>query len=191
MKVDAIVQCTLGDAARTSREAENFGFDRVLHAEVAHDPFLPLVLSVPATKRITLGTGIAVAFARSPMTLAVTAADIHRFSRGRFVLGLGSQIKPHITRRFSMPWSSPAARMREFVLALRAIWTAWEYGTPLDFQGEFYQHTLMTPMFDQGPSEFGWPEVYVAGVGPAMTAVAGELADGVHVPRIHHARLPA
>ncbi|KPM50929.1 F420-dependent oxidoreductase [Frankia sp. R43] len=178
MKVDAITQCDLADAARTALRAEECGFDRMISAEVAHDPFLPMTLAAAATTRISLGTGIAVAFARSPMTVAVTAADLHRQSHGRFVLGLGSQIRPHIVRRFSMPWSSPAARMREYVQALRAIWASWQTGGPLRFEGEFYQHTLMTPMFNHGPSEHGDPEIYLAGVGPAMTAVAGEVADG-------------
>jgi probable F420-dependent oxidoreductase len=176
--VDAIAQRDLADAADVAQRAETYGFDRMIYAEVAHDPFLPLTLAAAATSDITLGTGIAVAFARSPMTVAVIAADLHRQSRGRFALGLGSQIRPHIVRRFSMPWSSPAARMREYVHALRAIWASWQEGTPLRFEGEFYQHTLMTPMFSHGPSEYGVPEICLAGVGPAMTAVAGEVADG-------------
>jgi probable F420-dependent oxidoreductase len=126
-----------------------------------------------------LTTGIAVAFARNPMTVAVSASDLHRLSGGRFVLGLGSQIKPRITRRFSMPWSEPAARMREFIAAVRAIWQAWEQESSLDFRGDFYQHTLMTPMFAHGPSPWGWPKIQVAAVGPVMTAVVGEVADGM------------
>jgi probable F420-dependent oxidoreductase len=113
------------------------------------------------------------------MNAAVIANDINRLSNGRFILGLGSQIKPHITKRFSMPWSDPAARMREFVLAIRAIWESWNEGTTLAFRGDYYRHTLMTPMFDQGPSECGNPRVFVAAVGPGMTAVAGEVADGL------------
>jgi probable F420-dependent oxidoreductase len=158
---------------------EDAGYDGAFSVEIAHDPFLPLALAAKATERITLGTSIAVAFARNPMTLAVTAADLHRLSHGRLILGLGSQIKPHITKRFSMPWSSPAARMRELILAMRAIWATWNDGAPLRFRGEFYRHTLMTPMFDQGPSPFGDPPVFLAAVGPAMTAVAGEVADGL------------
>ncbi|MBL7500543.1 TIGR03617 family F420-dependent LLM class oxidoreductase [Frankia sp. CNm7] len=178
MKIDAIVQCDLTNAVDVARRAEAAGFDGMLHAEVAHDPFLPLTHAAAATKRITLGTGIAVAFARSPMTVAVTAADLHRQSEGRFVLGLGSQIRAHITRRFSMPWSSPAPRMREYVAALRAIWDSWQNDSPLTFEGDFYQHTLMTPMFNHGPSPHGAPKIFLAGVGPVMTTVAGEVADG-------------
>jgi probable F420-dependent oxidoreductase len=126
-----------------------------------------------------LGTSIAVAFARSPMTVAATAWDLQALTGGRFVLGLGSQVRAHIERRFSMPWSHPAARMREFVLALRAIWTSWQDTQPLDFRGEFYTHTLMTPNFDPGPLASGPPRVFVAAVGEAMTATAAQVGDGL------------
>jgi probable F420-dependent oxidoreductase len=179
MKIDTISNGPLADAAPAAAAAEAAGYDGVIWPEIAHDPFLPVALGATGTERIELTTGIAVAFARNPMSVAVTANDLHRLSGGRFVLGLGSQIKPHITRRFSMPWSQPAARMREFVLALRAIWGSWQDGTPLRFEGDFYTHTLMTPMFDQGPSEHGTPKVFVAAVGPGMTRVAGEVADGL------------
>lgn len=179
MKTDAIIHGNLADAAAAIRQAEDAGFDGVVAVEISHDPFLPLTLGATATERVDLITGIAVAFARNPMNAAVIANDINRLSNGRFILGLGSQIKPHITKRFSMPWSDPAARMREFVLAIRAIWESWNEGTPLAFRGDYYRHTLMTPMFDQGPSECGDPRIFVAAVGPAMTAVAGEVADGL------------
>src|SRR4051794_34211154 len=113
------------------------------------------------------------------MTTAVTANDLQAFSNGRFILGLGSQIKPHITKRFSMPWSHPAARMREFVLAMRAIWACWNDGAKLDFRGDFYTHTLMTPFFNPGPSPYGVPKVFLAAVGERMTEVAGEVCDGI------------
>jgi probable F420-dependent oxidoreductase len=119
-----------------------------------------------------------VAFARNPMTLAMTANDLQLASGGRHILGLGSQIKPHIEKRFSMPWSHPAPRMREFVLAMRAIWDCWNNGTKLDFRGDFYSHTLMTPFFNPGPNPHGAPKVYLAGVGQLMTEVAGEVCDG-------------
>ncbi len=179
MKIDAIVATGLADAAAEAARAEDLGCDGIMVPEVAHDPFLPLALAAAGTTRIRLATGIAVAFARNPMTVAVAASDLHRLSRGRFALGLGSQVKAHITRRFSMQWSSPAARMREFARAVRAIWDAWDNQTALDFRGDFYQHTLMTPMFSHGPSPCGWPSVQIAAVGPAMTAVAGEVADGL------------
>ncbi len=133
----------------------------------------------PSTReRVQLGTGIAVAFARNPMNLAQIAYDLQTYSQGRFLLGLGSQIKPHITKRFSMEWSHPAARMREFILAMRAIWDGWNNGTKLDFKGDFYTHSLMTPFFDPGPNKYGNAKVFLAGVGELMTEVAGETCDG-------------
>jgi len=128
---------------------------------------------------------IAVAFARNPMLLANLAYDMQLLSKGRFILGLGSQIRPHIERRFSMPWSRPAARMRELVLAIRAIWASWEEDARLDFRGEFYTHTLMTPVFNPGPNPFGLPRIFCAGVGPRMTEVVGEVADGFLVHPFH------
>jgi probable F420-dependent oxidoreductase len=178
MKVDGQITGSLGEAGASARDAEEAGYDGVWSPETSHDPFLPLLLAAEATERVELGTGIAVAFARSPMTVAHTAWDLQAFSGGRFVLGLGSQIKPHVEKRFSMPWSSPAARMREFILAVRAIWRAWDTGERLDFRGDFYTHTLMTPFFDPGPSRHGHPKVFLAGVGERMTEVAGEVADG-------------
>jgi probable F420-dependent oxidoreductase len=179
MKIDTTIMGSLLDSAPRAHAAEEVGFDGVWVAETAHDPFLALGAASATTSRVTLGTNIAVAFARSPMTVAITANDLQTMSRGRLVLGLGSQIRPHITRRFSMPWSSPAARMKEYVGALRAIWQAWAEGGPLDFQGEFYRHTLMTPMFSPGPNEFGLPPVYLAAVGKRMLTVAAEAADGL------------
>jgi len=151
----------------------------LLTAETEHDAFLPIALAAEHTERIELATGIAVAFARTPMVLAYTANDLQQMSKGRFVLGLGSQIKPHIEKRFSMPWSHPARRMREYILALQAIWSAWNEQTPLKFDGEFYKHTLMTPFFAPPPNPFGAPKVFLAAVGAKMSEVAGEVADGI------------
>lgn len=178
MRVDLGATITPGKATNLARATEAAGFDALWAAETNHDPFLSCALAAEATERIEVGTSIAIAFARTPMTLASTAHDLQAMTGGRFVLGLGSQIKPHIEKRFSMPWSQPAARMREFVLALRAIWDTWETGTPLDFRGEFYSHTLMTPMFTPRAHGHGHPKVFLAGVGPKMTEVAGEVADG-------------
>lgn len=160
-------------------EAEKLGYDSGYCAEINNDPFLPALLAAEHTDKIELMTSIAVAFARNPMTLANTAHDLNEYSGGRFVLGVGSQIKPHITRRMSMPWSRPAARMREFILAMRAIWSCWNDDAPLKFEGEFYQHTLMTPMFVPSQRDHGAPQVKLAAVGPMMTEVAGEVADGM------------
>ena len=181
MKVDVGLTATLGDVAREARNLEALGYSGLKSIETGHDPFLPLVPAAQGTERAELITGIAVAFARSPMTVAHTAHDLNALSRGRFILGLGSQIRPHIEKRFSMPWSKPAARMREFILALRAIWDTWCTGAPLEFRGEFYTHTLMTPFFTPTDTEHGPPKVYLAAVGPLMTEVAGEVADGIIV----------
>jgi probable F420-dependent oxidoreductase len=198
MKVDgALTAAALLDVPAAARQLETLGYDGTFTFEGPHDPFFPLLLAAEHTERIELTTAIAVAFARNPMTLAQLAYDLQLASRGRTVLGLGTQIAPHITKRFSMPWSQPAARMREMVLAIRAIWASWHDKEKLDFRGEFYTHTLMTPMFDPGPSPFGVPRIAVAGVGPRMTEVAGEVADGfiVHpftTPRfLHDTTLPA
>ena len=180
MKVDTgIMASGLDDIAERAKELEAIGYDGLITAETGSDPFLPLVIAAEHTERIQLGTGIAVAFARTPMLTAYTANDLQRHSHGRFFLGLGSQIKPHIERRFSMPWSHPAARMREFILAIRAIWETWATDAPLDFEGEFYSHTLMTPFFNPGPNPHGNPKIVLAAVGPLMTQAAGEVADGL------------
>ena len=179
MKVDSGVDGDLGRIPEGVREAEKAGYDGVFTSETNHDPFLALLLAAEHSETIEVGSNIAVAFARNPMTLAMSAHDLQRYSDGRLILGLGSQIRAHITRRFSMEWSRPAARMREMILALRAIWAAWNEGAPLRFEGEFYTHTLMTPFFTPPPSEQGPPLVYLAAVGPKMTAVAGEVADGL------------
>lgn len=179
MKVDGALGFQMSDAATAAREAEAAGYDGIWSVETSHDPFFPLLLAAGATENIELGTGIAVAFARSPMVMAQIANDLQAYSKGRFVLGLGSQIKPHITKRFSMMWSDkPAAQMREYVQAMRTIWDSWHNGTKLDFRGDHYTHTLMTPFFDPGPNPYGTPKVMLAGVGPMMTQVAGEVCDG-------------
>jgi len=160
MKVDGGIPADLAGAGAQAAELEAGGYSGAWTAETSHDPFLPLLLAAEHTSEIELGTSIAVAFARNPMTLANLAWDLQAYSQGRFILGLGSQIKPHITKRFSMPWSQPAARMRELILAIRAIWDAWLTGGRLDFRGDFYSHTLMTPFFAPNPSDldgFGCP----------------------------------
>jgi len=168
----------IAGVVETAKRHEAQGYDGLWTAETSQDPFLPLLLAAEHTNTLELGTSIAVAFARNPMTLAQTANDMQKFSEGRFILGLGSQIKPHITKRFSMEWSKPAARMREMILAIRAIWDCWNNEAKLDFRGEFYTHTLMTPFFMPGANPFGPPKIFLAGVGERMTEVAGEVADG-------------
>jgi probable F420-dependent oxidoreductase len=181
MKVDGGISARLADSAAAAKQLEQAGYSGGWTAETNHDPFLPLTLAAEHTTELELGTAIAVAFARNPMTLAAVAWDLQAYSRGRFTLGLGSQIKPHITKRFSMPWSHPAPRMREMVLAIRAIWDTWLNGTPLAFRGEFYTHTLMTPFFTPAAADLGaagLPKIVLAGVGELMTEVAGEVCDG-------------
>jgi probable F420-dependent oxidoreductase len=161
------------------RRAEEDGYDAVWSGEASNDPFLPLAIAAEHASRLQLGTGITVAFARSPMTVASAAWDLQRFSEGRLILGLGSQVRAHIERRYSMPWSRPAARMRDFVLALRAIWDSWQTGEPLRYEGAFYRHTLLPPFFRPRPLRVAVPQVVVAAVGPAMTRAATNVADGV------------
>ncbi|MFB9336015.1 TIGR03617 family F420-dependent LLM class oxidoreductase, partial [Actinoplanes octamycinicus] len=177
----APVAASPAEAEAAAVSAEQVGYDGFGAAETKHDVFTTLALVARATERITLQSGIAVAFARNPMTVAVLANDLQLISEGRFRLGLGSQVKPHIERRFAMPWSRPAARMEEFVAAIRAIWHAWATGERLLFRGEFYKHTLMTEFFDPGPNPHGNPPVELAAVGERMTAVAGRVADGLLV----------
>ncbi|MGE3686804.1 MAG: LLM class F420-dependent oxidoreductase [Acidimicrobiia bacterium] len=181
MKVDGGIGTDLAKAGRHAQEAEAAGYSGIWTAETNHDPFFPLLLAAEHTEHIELGTSIAVAFARNPMLLANIGWDLQSFSKGRFVLGLGSQIKPHIEKRFSMPWSHPAARMREMIQAIRAIWDCWLTGTKLEFRGEHYRHTLMTPFFTPDAADlgdFGVPKIFLAGVGELMTEVAGEVCDG-------------
>jgi probable F420-dependent oxidoreductase len=182
MKVEmAITERDLAATGGAAARLEARGIDTAIVFEAAHEAFLQVLLAAQATSRLEIATGVAIAFARSPMIVAQTANDLQTLARGRFVLGLGSQIKPHVEKRFSMPWSRPAARMREYVQAVRAIWHAWETGERLAFRGDFYTHTLMTPFFDPGPNPFGRPPVFLAGVGPKMIAVAGEVGDGLFV----------
>jgi probable F420-dependent oxidoreductase len=181
MKVDGGIGTDLHKAGAAAKEAEAAGYSGVWTAETSHDPFFPLLLAAEHTETLELGTSIAVAFARNPMTLANIGWDLQAYSKGRFNLGLGSQIKPHITKRFSMEWSHPAPRMREMILAIRAIWDTWENGTPLNFRGDYYTHTLMTPFFTPDRADlagFGVPKIFLAGVGELMTEVAGEVCDG-------------
>jgi probable F420-dependent oxidoreductase len=162
-------------------DLEAVGYHGAYTFESSHDPFLPIAAAATSTRTMRLGTAVAIGFARNPMVLANIGHDLQVMTEGRFVLGLGSQIRPHIEKRFSETWSHPARRMREMVLAIKAIWSAWDTGGALDFRGEFYRHTLMTPAFDPGPNPFGSPPVLVGGFGPRMVHVAGEVADGLVV----------
>ena len=175
----------LRNVERTARAAEDFGFRGLWASETKHDGFLPLAIAANATEGIELGTSVAIAFSRSPMEVAQTAWDLQSLSGGRFVLGLGTQVRAHVERRFSMPFDRPAARLREYILALRAIWESFQSGGRLAFEGEFYRHTLMTPFFNPGPIEHPEIPVYIAGVNTKLAGLAGELCDGFHVHPFH------
>ncbi len=179
MKVDAHMTPDWRQIPDHVKKLEAQGYDGVGTAEMNHDPFMPLLLAAEHTEKMEIHTGIAVAFARSPMILANLGHDLNAYSKGRFTMGLGSQIRPHITKRFSMQWGAPAAQMKELILAMRAIWTNWYSGEPLRFEGKYYNHTLMTPAFTPENQEHGAPKVTLAAVGPVMTEVAGEVADGL------------
>ena len=171
-----------------ARKVEALGYDCLWSAETQHDPFLPLAIAATVTSKIKLGTSIAVAFPRSPMILAQIAWDLAKASGGRFILGLGSQVKGHNERRFSVKFESPAPKMREVVLAMRAIWDCWQNGTKLNFKGQFFRFDLMTPFFNPGPIAHPHVPVYIAGVNPAMCRVAGEVCDGLHVHPFNSAK---
>ncbi|MDE0652864.1 MAG: TIGR03617 family F420-dependent LLM class oxidoreductase [bacterium] len=177
--MDAQIGANPTDAAARIRQLEDAGFGGAWMGETNHNPFVGLAIAAASSRRIVLGTNIAAAFVRSPMDTAYLGWDMQATSEGRFILGLGSLIKPHVTRRFSMPWTRPVDRMKEYVEALGAIWDVWESGGKLDFRGDFYQHTLMSPMFVPPPNTHGRPKVYLAAVGPRMTRMAGQVADGL------------
>ena len=170
---------SLDEVPKAARRAERLGYDFLTSSETAHNPFLPLVLAAEHTERVGLRTSIALAFARSPMDTAYVAWDLQRLSNGRLVLGLGSQVRGHIVRRFSMDWTPPARRMREYVRALRSIWECWQTGSKLDFAGDNYTFNLMPPLFNPGPISTPDVRVHIAAVNPRMLQVAGEVCDGV------------
>ncbi|NOZ71904.1 MAG: TIGR03617 family F420-dependent LLM class oxidoreductase [Chloroflexi bacterium] len=176
---------TLSQIRLCASVAEDIGFDALWAPETVHDPFMQLVLAADATKTLQMGTAVAVAFARSPMQTAYAAWDLARYSEGRFILGLGTQIKPHIERRFAMPWGHPTARLREYVQALRHIWNVWQQGGRMNFRGKFYKLTLMPPFFNPGPLPHPSIPIYLAGVNRHLCELAGELADGFHVHPFH------
>ena len=171
----------LPQLASYAKKLESIGFDGAFSFEGQHDPFLPLAIAAQQTQHMQLGTGIAVAFARNPMNLAHLAYDLQLMSKGRFILGLGSQIQAHIEKRYSMTWSRPAARMKEMIQSVRAIWHSWQTDEPLRFEGEFYRHTIMTPAFNPGPNPYGAPKIYAAGVGAVMIEAVSEVADGLTI----------
>ncbi len=186
MKLDiAVLVPTLREMPALARSVEELGFDCLWTSETQHDPFLPLALAAEHTRKIELGTAIAVAFPRSPTVLAQIAWDLQAASNGRFILGLGTQVKPHIERRFGVLWESPTAKLREMILAIRALWNAWQGEGRINFRGEFYKITLMTPFFNPGPIEHPHIPIYIAGVNEKLCQLAGELCEGFHVHPFH------
>ncbi|MCU0495498.1 MAG: TIGR03617 family F420-dependent LLM class oxidoreductase [Chloroflexaceae bacterium] len=191
MKLDVAVAVDanpLPTIAEVARAAEAVGFRGLWTPETAHNPFLPLVLAAQQTSCMELGTSVAIAFPRSPMVTAQVAWDLQAFSQGRFVLGLGTQVKAHIERRFSAPWDAPVGRLRDYIAALRAIWDSWQNGTRLNYKGQFYQHTLMTPFFNPGPIEHPNIPIYIAGVNTGLAQLAGECCDGFHAHPLNSAK---
>ncbi|HEY0736740.1 MAG TPA: TIGR03617 family F420-dependent LLM class oxidoreductase [Herpetosiphonaceae bacterium] len=188
MKLDvalAVEGKHLPNIARLARAAEELGFAGMWTSETKHDAFLPLALAAEHTRSIQLGTSVAIAFSRSPMVVAQTAWDLQDFSEGRLLLGLGTQVKAHIERRFSMPWDAPVARLREYILALRGIWQAFQSNGPLNVRGEFYSHTLITPFFNPGPITHPEIPIAIAGVNTGLARLAGEQCQGFHVHPFH------
>ena len=180
MKVNYPLQSRdLSSVASEAAWAESMGYDSISSNETAHDSFLPLALAATSTSHVQLETHVAIAFPRSPMTMAYTAHDLHKLSNGRLRLGLGTQVKGHIERRFSTTWTSPGPRLREYVQALRKIWECWETGIPLDYKGKYYQFSLMTPFFNPGSSGLDMPLIFTAAVNPYNCSVAGEISDGL------------
>ena len=187
MKFDASLgfAADLKDAGPLAQAAEAIGFDAVWTSETQHDPFLPLTHVAAATSRLHFGTAVAIAFARSPLVVAQTAWDLAKQSNGRFTLGLGTQVQAHIERRFGMTWTPPVPRLREYVQAIRAVWTTWQTGGKLNFRGTEYKLTLMTPFFSPGPIDYPDVPIFIAGVGTPLCRLAGEVADGFHVHPYH------
>jgi len=181
MKIDGPFYAQLGDAAAEAQRLAGIGYDGIYTLEGSWDPFLPLVMASEHAPALDIATGIAVAFPRNPMHLAYQAWDLQRFSNGKFLLGIGSQVRAHIENRFGVPFNPPAARMREYILALKAIFACWQNGRALDFRGQYFRHTLMTPMFNPGPLPGNPPPILLGALGPRMTEVAGEVADGLIV----------
>lgn len=178
MKIDINVSADLSLVKKQAQRAEALGYDGIKIAELEHDPFLPLTLAAECTSRVELMTSVAVAFARNPMSMAHLAHDLNAFSQDRFILGLGTQVKAHVTRRFGMPWHRAPRQMREFINAMQHIFDCWYQGDRLDFQGEYYQHSLMPSTFTPKNSEWGRPRIFLSATGPLMTKVAAETADG-------------
>jgi probable F420-dependent oxidoreductase len=190
MKLDASLPAVpLTQVPAIARAAEQMGFQAVWTSETQHDPFLPGALIAEHSQKLSFGTAVAISFARSPANLAYQAWDLAQASQGRFILGLGTQVKAHIERRFGMPWpASVVGKLREQIQAIRALWHTWQTGEPLNFRGEYYKLTLMSPFFNPGPIAHPEIPIYIAGVNPGLARLAGEVADGFHMHPFHTPR---
>lgn len=184
MKYDASLQSSLGESASRARSIEELGFDGCFTYEGQTDPFFPLLLAAEHST-LDIYTNVAIAFPRSPMHVAYQSFDLQRFSSGRFILGLGTQIQPHIERRYSAVWGKPVTHMREYITATKAIFDRWQNGTPLDVAGEYYNFNLLPPLFDPGPLDCGVPPIWVGALGPRMTQMVAEVADGILIHPFH------
>ncbi len=189
MLFDALIGADLEQAGHAAEVAERLGLDGVWTNETAHDPFLTLAQAAMATERVQLGTAVAIAFPRSPTTMAYTGWDLARASRGRFILGLGTQVKAHIERRFSVAWDAPVERLRDYIGAVRAVWECWQTGERLRYEGPYYSLKLMTPFFSPPPLDnpADGPPIFIAGVNRRLCRLAGEVCDGFHVHPFHTA----
>ncbi len=189
MKLDALLNpASPADIPSLARGAEELGFDGLWIGETQHDALLAAALAAEHTGRVDIGTAVTMAFTKSPMALAYTCWDLQSLAKGRFILGLGSQVKGHLERRFSIPWTAPVPKMREVIQSLRAIWSTWQTGEPLEFRGEHYSFSLMTPFFNPGPIEHPAIPIYLAAVNRVMARLAGELCEGIHVHPLHTVR---
>src|SRR5262245_48237198 len=188
MKLDANIvvdAADMRDVAAIAQAADAIGFAGLWSVETKHNSFFPLLIAAEHSERLELGTAVAIAFPRSPMVMAQIAWDLQGFSRGRFILGLGTQVRAHIERRYGMTWEAPAAKLRDYLQALRAIWHSWQTGAKLDYRGTFYEHSLMTPFFNPGPIEHPHIPIYIAGVNERLARLAGEICEGFHVHPFH------
>jgi len=179
MKVDTGIPLDLAQVPEAAKRAEALGYDGGFTPETGHDPFLPLAIAAEHTKRIELGTAVAIAFPRSPMVTAQIAWDIQKLSKGRFVVGLGTQVKGHIVRRYGMDWAPPGPRLREYILMMRAVWDSWQNGAKPSFEGKYYRYTLTSPFFNPGPIDFPMPKVHISAINPYNCRLVGELCEGI------------
>ncbi len=179
MRVDTGIPLDLAQVPQAAKRAEALGYDGGFTPETGHDPFLPLAIAAEHTERIELGTAVAIAFPRSPTTTAQIAWDIQKLSKGRMVVGLGTQVKGHIVRRYGMDWFPPGPRLKEYILMMRAVWDSWQNGSKPSFEGKYYRYTLTSPFFNPGPIDFPMPKVHISAINPYNCRLVGEVCEGI------------